>query len=79
MHGPPIKALLTHNFLLFPPDNRPLYLFIYSSNCIVYKKYVTDSVKSSPDNPFILPNKYKCSFGVKFSQMQSNYGHIPTS
>ena len=36
--GPPINALLTHNFLLFPPDNRPAYLYIYSSNCIVLKK-----------------------------------------
>lgn len=41
-------------------------------------KYNTDSSKSVPDNPFILPNKYRCSTGVKFSQIQSNYGQIPT-
>ena len=72
IEGPPINALLTHNFLLLPPDNLPDSLLTYSSNYIVYMKYVTDSSKSVPDNPFILPNRYKCSTGVKFSHMQSN-------
>lgn len=40
---------------------------------------MTDSSNSAPFNPFILPNKYKCSFGVKFIHRQSNYGQIPTS
>jgi len=70
--GPPISASLTQSFLLLPPESLPAYLLTYSSNYIVWRKYSTDSSRSFPERPFILPKSYRCSFGVKFSHRQSN-------
>ena len=70
--------MLTQSLRLFPPESYPAFVLMYSSNYIVDIKNSTDSSKSLPLKPFILPNKYKCSTGVRFSQIQSNYGHIPT-
>lgn len=75
---PPIKASATHSFLLFPPLNYPALVFTNKSNYIVLIKYLTADYRSYPFNPLILPKSYKCSIGVRFSQIQSNYGHIPT-
>lgn len=38
----------------------------------------TASSNSYPYNPLILPKRNRCSIGVKFSHIQSNYGHTPT-
>lgn len=75
---PPIKASATQSFLLFPPLSYPALVFTNKSNCIVLIKYSTASSNSCPYNPLILPKRNRCSIGVKFSHMQSNYGHTPT-
>lgn len=75
---PPIKASATQSLRLLPPLNLPALVFTNKPSYIVCMKYWTASSKFSPFKPFILPKSFKCSNTVRFSQTQSNYGHIPT-
>lgn len=78
MSLPPIKASATHSLRLLPPLSYPALVSTNKLSCMVLMKYLTAVLRLVPVNPLILPNKVRCSSGVRFSQIQSNYGHTPT-
>jgi len=72
--GFPIIAIATDNFLLFPPDNYPAYIFSNLFKSISLSFFSTKSSFLKYGIPFISENNSICSLTVRLSNKASNYG-----
>ena len=75
---PPINASANDNFLLFPPLNIFINLFLSYSNYVIFNVSSISFSNESPTNPLTYPINYSISYTVKLSYNTSLYEHIPT-